>query len=184
VSGRVNKRNYIPSKRRSYNNNKDGTILDSININIIKELVSEPESRSATIATKYNIPLSTIQRRRARLEDSILKKKYHIDIKEIGWRKANLLIAVEKGKGEEVAKKILKNTSNIINTSLRIGDPAVNVAADIFYKNSQELHKIIENVRSMPYVKDAEWYEIVKEIGNNNTEILNVLLQNYYEKKN
>jgi DNA-binding Lrp family transcriptional regulator len=59
-------------------NDKDSQIfpIDSIDINIIRELVAKDDIRSADIASKYKIPISTIQRRRKRLVDSILKRNF------------------------------------------------------------------------------------------------------------
>ena len=73
---------------RGTDNNKDNktelVLLDSLHTKIIKELVSNPNVRSATIASKYKAPLSTVQRRKARLENSVLKKNYQINIRELG----------------------------------------------------------------------------------------------------
>jgi hypothetical protein len=82
-------RSYIPytannkddDGTRGTDNKKELVLLDSLNTKIIKELVSNPNVRSATIASKYKAPLSTVQRRKARLENSILKKNYHINIR-------------------------------------------------------------------------------------------------------
>lgn len=74
-------------------------ILDDLNIKIAKELVNDPYISSTEIAAKFGVPLSTIQRRRARLEASMLKKEYTFDVRKFGWRVADLLISVEKGQG-------------------------------------------------------------------------------------
>jgi hypothetical protein len=78
-------RSYIPytpnsndndGVRGTDNNNDNKTelvLLDSLHTKIIKELVSNPNVRNATIASKYMAPLSTVQRRKARLENSIIK---------------------------------------------------------------------------------------------------------------
>ena len=69
-------------------NDNDGILVpfDSIDINIIRELLAKTDIRSADIASKYKIPTSTIQRRRKRLEDSILEKKFLLDITKRGLR--------------------------------------------------------------------------------------------------
>ena len=69
-------------------NDNDGILVpfDSIDINIIRELLTRADIRSVDIASKYKIPLSTIQRRRKRLEDSILEKKFLLDITKRGLR--------------------------------------------------------------------------------------------------
>ena len=139
----------------------------------MRELITNPNISSTEIAAKYSKPLSTIQRRRARLENSLLTKSYTLDIRQLGWRTADLLISVEKGKAEETAKKILEEQAvNVITASLRIGHPQVDIMAEVFYKDSVELHGLTERVKSMPYVSFVEWAEVVKVVGSNLGTIL------------
>jgi len=82
-------------------------------------------------------------------------------------------LSVEKGRSEELAKKLLDGNGNnniIMNTSLRIGDPQINVSAQVLYKGSEELLEIIESVKATSYVKNVEWSEAVKVVGNNNID--------------
>jgi hypothetical protein len=51
-------------------------LLDNINIKIISELLRQPDISSLALAKKLDIPLSTLQRRRARIENAILEKLY------------------------------------------------------------------------------------------------------------
>jgi DNA-binding Lrp family transcriptional regulator len=128
----------------------------------------------------FNAPLSTIQRRRARLEESMLKKEYTLDMRKFGWRVADLLISVEKGKAEETAQKLLQaSKNNVITASLRIGHPQIDIMASVFYKNSQELHKLTETIKAMPYVTYVEWAEIVKVVGTNVGGVLDKLLDGH-----
>jgi DNA-binding Lrp family transcriptional regulator len=151
--------------------------LDSTDVNIIRELVNNPNARSADIAYKYKIPLSTIQRRRTRLErSSILKHRYDIDVRQFGWRTADILIGVEKGDCVQVAKEILEDyKDNVISTSLRIGNPQVNVSAKVIYKSSQELFNLIQIFRAIPNVAFVEWYEEVEIVGFNYASMVNTL---------
>jgi DNA-binding Lrp family transcriptional regulator len=154
-------------------------MFDDLNIKIVRELVNDPDISSTDIASKYNMPLSTIQRRRAKLEQSILSKTYNLDVRKLGWRTADLFISVDKGKAEETARKLLEsNKVNVIVASLRIGDPRVDIMADIFYKDSIELHELTEKVKAMPYVTYVEWAEVVKVIGNNFGNILEKVFRN------
>ena len=152
-------------------------LIDDLNIKIVKELVTRPDISSTEIASKYNTPLSTIQRRRAKLEEVIIKKQYSLDIRGMGWRVADLLITVEKGKAEETARQLLQNgKNNVILASLRIGHPKVDVMAEVFYKNSQELHKLTETIKAMEYVSYVEWAEIVKVVGSNLSAMVDKVL--------
>jgi len=165
-------------KRRSIastsNGNRKGSVsLDNLNLLLIKELLDDAEVKSADMAARYNSPLSTIQRRRAKLEHSILSKRYDIDIRHLGWREADLLISVDGGDSEDVAKKLIEaHTANISATSLRIGDPEVNIVAQAFYQTTGELQQLIEKIRATPSVKTVHWSEVVKTIGTNQVNIV------------
>ncbi len=63
--------------------------LDKTSINIVNELLLDPNIKSSDIAKRLRIPLSTVQRRRANLESSsILRKAYNLDLARLGWREA------------------------------------------------------------------------------------------------
>jgi hypothetical protein len=62
-----------------------------------------------------------------------------------------------------------------MNTSLRIGDPEINVSAQALYKGSEELPEIIESVKATSYVKNVDWSEAVKVVGNNNTDARKII---------
>ena len=54
---------------------------------------------------------------------------------------------------------------------MRVGNPEINVSAQVFYKGSGELLEIIEST-NMPYVKNVEWSETVRVVGINNIGML------------
>ena len=124
--------------------------------------------------------LGIINRRRTRLErSSILKHRYDIDIRQFGWRTADILIGVEKGDCVKVANKILEDyKDNVISTSLRIGNPQVNASAKVIYKSSQELFNLIQTFRAIPNVSVVEWYEEVEVIGFNYASLVDTLFNN------
>jgi DNA-binding Lrp family transcriptional regulator len=147
--------------------------LDKISIDIVRELLKNPDVKSADIASNLRIPVSTIQRRRAGLENSsVLRKAYELDLSRFGWREAELLITVQKGKCRNIAQQLLtKFKNNVKSSTLRIGDPEINVAADIIYKSSPELLNIIELVKNMEFVSYVEWSEITEVVGENNIDM-------------
>ena len=60
--------------------------------------------------------------------------------------------------------------------SRRIGDPIVDIMANVFYKDSQELHDLIESVKAMPNVTHVEWSEIVEITESNLIYMINRVL--------
>src|SRR5262245_48521956 len=55
-------------------------------------------------------------------------------LSSIGWRHGQLLILVEKGNCEQVAREIFNTLRSVESTSLRI-DSTANVIAEIYYRN-------------------------------------------------
>jgi DNA-binding Lrp family transcriptional regulator len=146
--------------------------VDDVNLKIIEELVKNPSIRSSSLATKLQIPLSSLQRRRTKLEKSVLIKTYHIDLKRSGGKMGDIVINVDKGRSREVATNILKKyKSNVMNVSTRINSEH-NVAAQIIYEDTAELHNLLENIKSIPYVTSLQWSEIVEIIGDNSPSVI------------
>ncbi|MGC2571608.1 MAG: Lrp/AsnC family transcriptional regulator [Candidatus Nitrosopolaris sp.] len=169
----------IPVTR--FNNNNDLNhsdvkglfkLVDNTNLKIIEELVKNPSTSSASLATKLEMPLSSLQRRRSKLEKSVLIKSYHINLKASGCKMGDAVIKVDKGKSREVAGHILKKfKSNVMDVSTRINSEH-NVAAQIIYNDTVELHDLLENIKSIPYVISLQWSEIVEIIGDNSPSVI------------
>ena len=182
-----NKSNRIEStfaKLDKKNNNRNGDLdyssspkqilklLDTINVKIISEVVNDPTMSSLDLSKKLDVPLSTIQRRRAQLEKSMLKRTYSFDYKSFGGRVGDLIIYVANGKSKEVAQYLLKNyKNNITFVHTRINSEH-NVSAHVVYKDTQELHELIESVRTMDYVTGVQWSEMVELVGDNNSGVI------------
>jgi len=150
-------------------------LLDGINIKIISELVRQPDISSLTLSKKLDIPLSTLQRRRARIEKAILKKTYTFNYKSFGGRVGDLIIAVDKGKSKQVAQTLLKKyENNVVSCETRINSEH-NVSARVIYKNTEELYWIIESIKTLEYVTGVAWSEVVELIGENNSEVIGAL---------
>jgi DNA-binding Lrp family transcriptional regulator len=182
-----------------HNNNNYKHILkqpDIIDIKIISELLKQPDIGNTTISKKLKIPLSTIQRRRTRIENSILKKNYALDFKKLGARVGDLIINVNKGRSKELAQTILqKYKQNIISVDTRINS-SHNVFAHIVFKDSTKLHDLIESVKSMENVIDVSWSEVIEvmeggdlkevedNVNYNKFEVLKLFLDDHNNKFN
>ena len=147
-------------------------VLDNINIKIVSELVRQPDMSSLALSKKLDIPLSTLQRRRARIEKDMLKKTYTLNYKAFGARVGDLIVNVDKGKSDEVAQNILrKYKNNVVYCHTRI-DLVHSVLAHVIYKNTEDLYYLIEDIKGMEYVNGISWSEMVNMIGDNNSEVM------------
>src|SRR5918911_5754458 len=92
----------MSSKLNEYRSN-------SINRRVSYATNQNPTISSLSLAKKLDIPPSTLQRRRAKVEKAILKKTYTFDYKSFGARVGDLIVNVDKGRSEEVAQSILRS---------------------------------------------------------------------------
>lgn len=140
--------------------------LDKINVEILRNIIKNPDIKSSDISKKIDIPLSTIQRRRSRLETStILRKNYTIDYHRLGLRIADLLIKVSKGDIETIVGDIVKQHSkSILEVTIRIGQPNINLMVRVTYKDNDEIYEIMRTVNTIKNLECVQWSEILKEI--------------------
>ena len=62
--------------------------------------MSQPVS-SPSLANRLNVPLSTLQRRRARIEKATLNRNYTFHYRAFGGRVGDLIVIADKGKSKE-----------------------------------------------------------------------------------
>jgi DNA-binding Lrp family transcriptional regulator len=157
---------------------KNITGFDKIDIMILGELLKNSNVKSSDISNKLKIPLSTIQRRRGRIENSSrLKRAYEIDYKQFGLRKADILVTVSKGDCIDIANKIATEyEENVLEISIRIGDPRVNLVIEVVYSDSDEIFNMIQNIKRMEHVENARWSEIIKAVVKGDAQVVQRLM--------
>lgn len=145
---------------------KPAIFLDRINIEILRNIIKNPDIKSSEISEKIDIPLSTIQRRRSRIETSaVLKKSFEIDFHKLGLRVADLLIKISKGDIETIVSDIVKQHSkSILEVTVRLGQPDINLVVRITYKDNDEVYGIMRTFNTIEHIDSIQWSELLKEV--------------------
>jgi hypothetical protein len=126
------------------------------------------------MSKKLGIPLSTIQRRRTRLERSVLTKRYELNAQDMGWRNAEILMLVNDGSTDRTAKALLEKFDAIIGMSTRVNTKS-NLAAYIAFRKTDQLHELMELLRSFPNLSNLEWSEVVKDSDNKGKRLAHLI---------
>lgn len=135
---------------------------------IIHQLFStEDYVPSLTLSKELDIPLSTIQRRRKRLEDNLIERSYSLKAGVFGFRLATLFIATSDGKTLSVGKEVLEMDSAVTSVTRTLGENAMDLKAEVVFKNNSDLLSLIELVKSLDGVRDVCWSESIELIGRN-----------------
>src|SRR5688572_32749419 len=82
--------------------------ISQIDRKILKILLA-PNGQKTTksISAKLGIPVTTVRRRRKRLEGKFLKVQYVLDIEKFGWRRIDFFISIRNGLVNAIANKLM-----------------------------------------------------------------------------
>ena len=139
--------------------------LSAVDKKILKVLLN-PSGRisSHALATKLGLPRTTIQRRRNYLEKHYLEISYSLKLGELGYRRVDLLVYTGGGDTIRIAEKLLER-DEVVYVGRSIGEHTIDLRAEVIVKDNSQLLDLLEEVKSMPSVKDVIWSEIVKIVG-------------------
>ena len=119
---------------------------------------------SKTLSAKLGIPITTVRRRRKRLERAYLKLHYVLDIEKFGWRRVDFFIAIRNGMVNAVANKLL-DSDEVTYVGKSIGEHTIDLRVETIVKDNASVLDILEKIKAMDGVKDVVWSEIVSVVG-------------------
>ena len=167
----------IKLKKRQHNNGNNGyskiTQGDSgsLDAKIIEELLHDAFISSTDISKRLKAPLSTVQRRRRYLENTILTRRYEIDLKKQGFRIGELTVVAGNGASKEIISGIFSMYPNyILSITVKI-DGAVMLGVLVYFKTTTEIHDMMMGIQSLPAVKHVKFAETVEIVRNKRNEI-------------
>ena len=116
------------------------------------------------LASELGIPRTTVQRRRNYLEKYFLEFVYSLKLKDLGYRRVDLLIYTGGGVTVRIAQKLLER-DEIVYVGRSIGEHTIDLRAEVIIKDNSQLLDLLEEVKAMPSVRDVVWSEIVEIVG-------------------
>ena len=148
----------------SANTNTVGHLSD-IDKKLLKILLSPNGNvKSSSISKELGLPITTIRRRRKRLETEFLKSYYVLDIEKFGWRRVDFFISTKNGKINSVANKLLE-IDEVTYVGKSIGEHTIDLRVETIIKDNVILLDLLEKIKGMDGVNDVVWSEIVSVVG-------------------
>jgi hypothetical protein len=134
--------------------------LSQIEKKILKVLLS-PDGKvsSHALTAKLGVPRTTIQRHKF-LEKHYLEFSYSLKLKNLGYRRVDLLIYTGGGNTVAIAKSLLER-DEVVYVGRSIGEHTIDLRAEVIIGDNAKLLDLLEEVKAMPSVKDVIWSEIV-----------------------
>ena len=119
---------------------------------------------SKTLSAKLGMPITTVRRRRKRLESTLLKLHYVLDIEKFGWRRVDFFIAIKNGMVNAVASKLL-DSDEVTYVGKSIGEHTIDLRVETIVKDNASVLDVLEKIKAMDGVNDVVWSEIVSVVG-------------------
>ena len=141
------------------------TNLSDIDKKLLQILLSpNGDVKSSSISKELGVPITTIRRRRKRLESEFLKSYYVLDVDKFGWRRVDFFISIKNGKINSVANKLLE-IDEVTYVGKSIGEHTIDLRVETIIKDNVILLDLLEKIKGMDGVNDVVWSEIVSVVG-------------------
>ena len=145
---------------------KQGSSISELDRKLLKVLLmpNGDSKSSKSLSAKLGIPVTTVRRRRKRLEDKFLKINYVLDIEKFGWKRIDFFISIRNGMVDAVAKKLL-DIDDVTYVGKSIGEHTIDLRIETIVKDNASILDHLERIKAMDGVNDVVWSEIVRVVG-------------------
>ena len=145
---------------------KKGTGVSNIDRRLLKILLmpNGDLKSSKSLSAKLGIPITTVRRRRKRLESKFLKMHYVLDIEKFGWKRVDFFISIRNGMVNAVANKLI-DSDEVTYVGKSIGEHTIDLRVETILKDNASILDILEKIKAMDGVNDVVWSEIVSVVS-------------------
>jgi DNA-binding Lrp family transcriptional regulator len=141
-----------------------GSTLSSIDKKILKALLeSRGNPSSLQLSRELDIPLSTVQRRRKRLEDEFVNEFYSLQYEKFGKRQVTFIVSLGAVDKNAIANEIL-GLEKVIAVARTFGDGA-DLKVEAILESNQEFMETSEKIKAIPGIQKVCWFESLELLG-------------------
>jgi len=146
--------------------NKKETNVSDLDRKLLKILLlpNGDLKSSKSLSSKLGIPITTVRRRRKRIESKFLKLHYVLDIEKFGWKRVDFFISIRNGMVNAVANKLL-DSDEVTYIGKSIGEHTIDLRVETIVRDNASILDILEKIKAMDGVQDVVWSEIVSVVG-------------------
>ena len=149
----------------SGNGHAPSSKISRVDKEILKVLL-DPRVNISTqaLAKQVGVPLSTVQRRRKRLEERYLDISYSLRLSSLGYRRVDFFVHTAGGNAVDVGLELLKR-KEVVFVGRCAGDHTIDLRVEAIVRDNGQVLDLLEAIKGLPNVRDVIWSELVDVIG-------------------
>jgi len=141
-----------------------GVGLSAIDKKILRAILeSKGNPSSLQLSRALDIPISTVQRRRRRLEEEFVHESYGLRYEKFGKRLVTFIVSYGAGNKNSVADEIL-GLEKVVTVSRVFGDNA-DLKVEALLEGNREFMEMSEKIRAIHGIQKISWFESLEELG-------------------
>jgi DNA-binding Lrp family transcriptional regulator len=160
--------------------------LSAVDKKLLRSLLeSKGRVSSLRLSRDLQIPLSTVQRRRKRLEKEFIEHSYSLKYNKFSKRHVTFVISLGAGDRSEIAREILQLKGVIMIE--RVFGNNLDLKVEVILETNAELSALNEKIRSIQGIRSVTFFEFMELLKKNaevDSEIIEPELTNRAERSN
>ena len=149
------------------------SLLSSIDKKLLKELIVSKGSVSmVALSRTLQVPLTTLQRRRKRIED-LLVRTFSLKYQEFAMRQITFLLTTEGHSSASISKQVLTLVG--ITRAVQTLSNAVDLQIDAVVKTNKEIADLAEQIKAIKGVRTVTWFESIAVLGEKKDTDLSII---------
>lgn len=158
--------NHQPKRGRPRRDAAQPVTLSNADKRILHHLFSSVGHVSSLVLSReLGIPLSTVQRRRKKLESSLIDRYYALRPEKFGWRTATLSVETASADASALGRKILSTSDLVSSVTRTMGEANCDLRVELVFKSNQDLLVLVDLIKGMEGVRSVHWSESVAVLG-------------------
>ena len=149
------------------------SLLSSVDKKLLNELIiSEGDVSMVEFSRSLQIPLTTLQRRRKRIEN-LLVRTYSLNYEKFAMKQITFLVSTEGHSNVSTGKQALSLTG--VTRTVRTLSNAVDLQVHAVVKTNKEIADLAEQIKAIKGVRSITWFESIGVIGEKKDTDLSII---------
>lgn len=156
--------NVVTFKQKDLAANYNYPTLSLIDKKLLKELLTADDGDISTVALSRSlqVPLTTLQRRRKRMEELINKSNY-LRYEKFGMKQVTFIVSIEGQSAASIGKAVLSLPR--VSKAVQILSGNGDLQVEAILKTNKDVVELSEQIKSIKGVRSIFWIEPIEVIG-------------------